>query len=55
MSRSNIKIIRGLIEIKKGKQSKLTLGNIYAERDWGHAKDYVKAMWLMMQKKKPKG
>ena len=47
------KIIRGLIEIKKGKQSKLTLGNIYAERDWGHAKDYVKAMWLMMQKKKP--
>ena len=47
------KIIRSLIEIKNGKQKKLILGNIYAERDWGHAKDYVRAMWLMMQKKNP--
>ena len=32
-------------------QKKLYLGNIYAKRDWGHAKDYVEAMWLMMQQK----
>tara|TARA_B100000900_G_C20601142_1_gene725645 strand:+ start:2673 stop:3674 length:1002 start_codon:yes stop_codon:yes gene_type:complete len=47
------KIIKGLINIKKGKQKKLYLGNIYAKRDWGHAEDYVKAMWLMLQQKKP--
>lgn len=48
------KIIRGLINIKNGKQKKLYLGNIYAKRDWGHSKDYVEAMWLMLQQKKPK-
>ena len=48
------KIIKGLINIKKGKQKKLYLGNLYAKRDWGHAEDYVKAMWLMLQQKKPK-
>mgnify|MGYP001238403533 CR=1 FL=1 len=47
------KIIKGLINIKKGKQKKLYLGNLYAKRDWGHAEDYVKAMWLMLQQKKP--
>jgi GDPmannose 4,6-dehydratase len=48
------KIIKGLINIKYKKQNKLYLGNIYAKRDWGHAKDYVEAMWLMLQQKKPK-
>ena len=48
------KIIKGLINIKYKNQKKLYLGNIYAKRDWGHAKDYVKAMWLMLQQKKPK-
>jgi GDPmannose 4,6-dehydratase len=48
------KIIKGLINIKNGKQKKLYLGNLYAKRDWGHAEDYVKAMWLMLQQKKPK-
>jgi len=47
------KIIKGLINIKKGKQKKLYLGNLYAKRDWGHAEDYVKAMWLMLQQKIP--
>ena len=47
------KIIKGLINIKNGKQKKLYLGNLYAKRDWGHAEDYVKAMWLMLQQKKP--
>ena len=36
-----------------GKQKKLFLGNLSAKRDWGHAKDYVVAMWKMLQKKKP--
>jgi GDPmannose 4,6-dehydratase len=48
------KIIKGLINIKKNKQKKLYLGNLYAKRDWGHAKDYVVAMWLMLQQKQPK-
>jgi len=39
--------------IKLGIAEKLVLGNLDAYRDWGHAKDYVKAMWLMLQKKKP--
>ena len=47
------KIIKGLINIKNGKQKKLYLGNLYSKRDWGHAEDYVKAMWLMLQKKTP--
>ncbi len=48
------KIIMGLCRIKMGKQKKLFLGNLSAKRDWGHAKDYVEAMWKMLQKKKPK-
>ena len=47
------KIVRGLVRIKKGKQGKLYLGNLYAKRDWGHAKDYVRAQWLILQNRKP--
>ena len=47
------KITSSVAKIKLGKQKKLYLGNIFAKRDWGHAKDYVKAMWLMLQQKKP--
>ena len=43
------KITRGATRIKLGLQDKLFLGNLDAKRDWGHAKDYVEAMWLMMQ------
>ena len=48
------KIVSALVRIKLKKQKKLFLGNINAKRDWGHAKDYVEAMWKMMQQKKPK-
>ena len=47
------KIISGLCRIKMGLQKRLYLGNLEAKRDWGHAKDYVQAMWQMMQKKSP--
>ena len=47
------KIVSGLCKIKLGKQKKLFLGNLSAKRDWGHAKDYVEAMWKMLQKKIP--
>ena len=46
------KITMGLVKIKLGLQKKLILGNIYAKRDWGHAKDYVEAQWLILQQKK---
>ena len=46
------KIVQGLDRISKGEQTVLTLGNLNAKRDWGHTKDYVKAMWLMLQKEK---
>jgi aspartate/methionine/tyrosine aminotransferase len=39
--------------VKTGKESKLKLGNIDARRDWGHSRDYVKAMWLMLQQETP--
>lgn len=48
------KITMGIKNIVKGKQNYLELGNLNAKRDWGHAKDYVKAMWLMLQNDKPK-
>tara|TARA_B100000575_G_scaffold1831_1_gene1411 strand:- start:7425 stop:8489 length:1065 start_codon:yes stop_codon:yes gene_type:complete len=48
------KIIRGLTRIKMGLQDKIIIGNVNAKRDWGHAKDYVFAQWLMMQSKVPK-
>jgi GDPmannose 4,6-dehydratase len=47
------KIVMGLCQIKLGKQKKLFLGNLDSKRDWGHAKDYVEAMWKMLQKKLP--
>jgi len=43
------KITRGLSRISVGEQDVLSLGNLDARRDWGHAKDYVRAMWLMLQ------
>ena len=43
------KITRGLCAIKRGEQECLFLGNLNARRDWGHARDYVEAMWLMLQ------
>jgi GDPmannose 4,6-dehydratase len=48
------KIVNGMCRIKEGIQKQLFLGNLYSKRDWGHSKDYVKAMWAMMQKKQPK-
>ena len=47
------KIVQGLVRIKQGLQKKLTLGNLYAIRDWGHAKDYAISMWKILQYKKP--
>ncbi len=47
------KIVNGLVKIKLGLEKKLYLGNLSAKRDWGHAKDYVEAMWKMLQKNKP--
>ena len=47
------KISYGVARIKKGLQKKLKLGNIKSMRDWGHAKDYVEAMWLMLQQDSP--
>ena len=46
------KITDGVARIKLGVQKKLALGNLDAKRDWGHARDYVKAMWLMLQQEK---
>ena len=43
----------GLNKIKNGKDNCLYLGNLDAKRDWGHAKDYVEAMWLMLQQDEP--
>jgi len=48
------KIVMALCRIKLNKQKKLFLGNLDAKRDWGHAKDYVEAMWKMLQNKTPK-
>ncbi|MDF0551542.1 GDP-mannose 4,6-dehydratase [Kamptonema sp. UHCC 0994] len=47
------KITRAVARIVAGKQKKLYLGNLDSKRDWGYAKDYVKAMWLMLQHDKP--
>jgi GDPmannose 4,6-dehydratase len=47
------KISRAVAHIKAGLQDKLYLGNIDAKRDWGYAKEYVEAMWLMLQQEKP--
>ncbi len=47
------KITMGLAAIKRGKSRELRLGNLEARRDWGFAKDYAEAMWLMLQREKP--
>jgi GDPmannose 4,6-dehydratase len=47
------KITRGLKAISEGKQNILHLGNLNARRDWGHAKDFVEAMWMMLQQDSP--
>jgi GDPmannose 4,6-dehydratase len=47
------KITRAVAQIAYGKQDKLYLGNLDAQRDWGHAKDYVEAMWLILQQDVP--
>jgi len=47
------KITRALTRIKLGLQKRLYLGNLDAKRDWGHARDYVEAMWLMLQQDEP--
>jgi GDPmannose 4,6-dehydratase len=47
------KVTDGLARIKLGMASELRLGNIDAKRDWGHARDYVRAMWLMLQQDQP--
>jgi len=48
------KVTASVAKIMAGRQEKLILGNIDAKRDWGHAKDYVEAMWLMLQQEQPK-
>jgi GDPmannose 4,6-dehydratase len=47
------KITRAVARIKAGQQKKLYLGNLEAKRDWGYAREYVEAMWLMLQQNKP--
>ena len=47
------KISYGVARIKKGLQKKIKLGNMKSKRDWGHAKDFVEAMWLMLQQNSP--
>jgi len=47
------KVVKGALDIKHGKKKTLELGNLEAKRDWGHAADFVYAMWLMIQQKKP--
>jgi len=47
------KVTAAVSRIKAGRQEKILLGNLDAKRDWGHARDYVKAMWMMLQKETP--
>tara|TARA_Y100000385_G_C12951063_1_gene575506 strand:+ start:59 stop:535 length:477 start_codon:yes stop_codon:yes gene_type:complete len=47
------KVVKAAVRIKLGLQEKLHLGNLEATRDWGHAKDYAEAMWLMLQTDEP--
>ncbi|MBC8166182.1 MAG: GDP-mannose 4,6-dehydratase, partial [Bryobacteraceae bacterium] len=47
------KITSGIAAIAAGRQTELRLGNLDAYRDWGHARDYVEAMWLMLQRDEP--
>lgn len=47
------KVVKTAVEIKKGLRNELVLGNLEATRDWGHAKDYIEAMWLILQQDNP--
>jgi GDPmannose 4,6-dehydratase len=47
------KVVKAAVRIKLGLQDNLHLGNLEATRDWGHAKDYVRAMWMMLQQNTP--
>lgn len=47
------KITRGVAAIEAGRQSEILLGNLESLRDWGHAKDFVRGMWMMLQREKP--
>jgi GDPmannose 4,6-dehydratase len=47
------KVVKGALDIKNGKRHNLKLGNLDSTRDWGHAKDYVRAMWMMLQHHSP--
>lgn len=47
------KVAKEAVKIKKGLSNELKLGNLHATRDWGHAKDYAEAMWLILQQDKP--
>ena len=47
------KVTRGIAAILSGRQEHLFLGNLEAKRDWGYAKEYVEAMWLMLQQPEP--
>lgn len=48
-----MKIVKGIIDVAKGNQDCLEIGNMDSMRDWGYAKDYVEAMWLILQQKEP--
>ena len=48
-----MKIVNGVNDVISGKVECIKLGNLYSKRDWGHSKDYVKGMWLMLQTDKP--
>ncbi|MBI3318710.1 MAG: GDP-mannose 4,6-dehydratase [Candidatus Omnitrophica bacterium] len=47
------KIVKGALDIKAGRKEELVLGNLKSSRDWGHARDYVRAMWMMLQHEAP--
>jgi GDPmannose 4,6-dehydratase len=47
------KVTRAVADIQAGRQQKLFMGNLDAKRDWGHARDYVEGMWMMLQQEKP--
>ncbi len=47
------KVTQAVVNIKLGKQECVYMGNMDSKRDWGYAKDYVEAMWLMLQREKP--
>merc|ERR1712054_211590 len=47
------KVTSCIARMQAGRQSELVIGNLSAKRDWGHARDYVKAMWMMLQQEKP--